>query len=868
MSTIFDSYNNIKPNNMHEFCQFDRNDDIIVGGTAVHVFHVNFNLFDLCKEFEIVYTKGLSKLFTFSSLDSTKVLDYSDGYNIFVNLSPEYTSQFDPHMVTFAQAKFILNDGTILYGERNKVNIVSTLEYSLTDKANTGTDNVDTGDFASKSDLRKEISRATVAEANLQSQIDLHNTRLTDLESRPIQNLTKVSELENDAGYLTEHQDISGKADRTELEGYQEKLNNSNIKTINGESILGAGNISTKLADSYLEKDSVKLDDCNESGIYKLINVLDNPQDSANSGYLIVNKLADDRIEQKWMSDTNQAYRIMRKTSPQEDKFYVNDKLAAKTDNEVQIASGGIYTLSGKLTGSVRIKNSGKLDYTTINLKNVDIRSSSTYAIYNDTETVLIVNILPETNNTLIVRGTSEKLSSDAALLSEDKIYVCGTGALGLFNNRGHGIKGSAIEFSGKPNIYIDAAHDGIHASSILRIADGTYYIKNAKDAFGAGRDSKPGREGKHGEIYVSGGNITIEKCTENAFQAKDAIEAGSNVSAYISVYGNTVLTLKDNFSAMEPFNADTGAIDLYNMATFHYPEGTRMPAIKDMATCYGPAKITSLGGSVILPSGTMYTLPSDGETYTLTGDFSKYKIKVTGKKVNLRFDGVYCRNENESDADPFIQYTTEGSRLELKLVDRKLNYIYKQAGVCLASNKNLVINDADQSADLYLSCPNGYGILAIGGDTRIVNDGGRYITNCKVGVYTNLLSVGDDQEKPDYTKKKNTYLYIIGNEVDVKLKSRLSASTGANTPGKIVVTPNDYGCTLIGTAINETEADQESVLLEARTDMVTPEIGVSFSRCPIAYYCTTDLATKDFINYQAFNEYQIPDNMTEDANA
>lgn len=299
MSAIFDSYNNIKPNNMHEFCQLDRHDDVVVGGTAVHVFHVNFNLFDSCKEFEIVYTKGLSKLFVFSSLDGTKALDYSDGHNIFVKLSPEYTSQFDPHMVTFAQAKFVLNDGTVLYGERNKVNIISTLEYSLTDRTNTDTDNINTGDFASKSDLRKETSRATTAEANLQSQIDSHAARLTDLESRPAQNITKVSELENDAGYLTEHQDISGKADRTELEGYQEKLNNDNIKTINGESILGAGNISTKLADSYIERDSVKLDACDESGIYKLTNVLDNPQGSANSGYLIVNKLADERIEQK-----------------------------------------------------------------------------------------------------------------------------------------------------------------------------------------------------------------------------------------------------------------------------------------------------------------------------------------------------------------------------------------------------------------------------------------------------------------------------------------------------------------------------------------------------------------------------------------
>lgn len=66
---------------------------------------------------------------------------------------------------------------------------------------------------------------------------------------------TKVSQLANDSGYLTEHQDISGKVDVTtfneykqsagsEIENKQEVLvSGTNIKTINGQSILGSGNI-------------------------------------------------------------------------------------------------------------------------------------------------------------------------------------------------------------------------------------------------------------------------------------------------------------------------------------------------------------------------------------------------------------------------------------------------------------------------------------------------------------------------------------------------------------------------------------------------------------------------------------------------
>lgn len=188
MSAIFDSYNNIKPNNMHEFCQLDRHDDIVVGGTAVHIFHVNFNLIDLCKELEVVYTKGLSKLFVFSkslggsNLSGTNALDCLDEYTVSVTLSPEDTRQFDPHQVTFVQAKFVLKDGTVLYGKRNKVNIVGTLEYSLVDKANTDADAVSAGDSASRSYEADSHQPSEQSQQKPQKELNMKTTCLYENE--------------------------------------------------------------------------------------------------------------------------------------------------------------------------------------------------------------------------------------------------------------------------------------------------------------------------------------------------------------------------------------------------------------------------------------------------------------------------------------------------------------------------------------------------------------------------------------------------------------------------------------------------------------------------------------------------------------
>ena len=51
---------------------------------------------------------------------------------------------------------------------------------------------------------------------------------------------TNVSQLNNDAGYLTEHQDLSNYATKTELSEYNKT---ENFKTINSQSIIGTGNI-------------------------------------------------------------------------------------------------------------------------------------------------------------------------------------------------------------------------------------------------------------------------------------------------------------------------------------------------------------------------------------------------------------------------------------------------------------------------------------------------------------------------------------------------------------------------------------------------------------------------------------------------
>lgn len=64
-----------------------------------------------------------------------------------------------------------------------------------------------------------------------------------DQLEQEVGNLVTKQEMES-KGYLTEHQDISGLATKEELSGKQDTLKSGeNVKTINGQSILGSGDL-------------------------------------------------------------------------------------------------------------------------------------------------------------------------------------------------------------------------------------------------------------------------------------------------------------------------------------------------------------------------------------------------------------------------------------------------------------------------------------------------------------------------------------------------------------------------------------------------------------------------------------------------
>lgn len=88
---------------------------------------------------------------------------------------------------------------------------------------------------------------------------------------------------------------------KVSVENKQDKLiSGESIKTINGEAILGKGDIkvAASLDIPYSELSAASLNDLKDEGVYKIESASDVPNSTSTSGTLHVNNLGDSHYEQ------------------------------------------------------------------------------------------------------------------------------------------------------------------------------------------------------------------------------------------------------------------------------------------------------------------------------------------------------------------------------------------------------------------------------------------------------------------------------------------------------------------------------------------------------------------------------------------
>ncbi len=472
-------------------------------------------------------------------------------------------------------------------------------------------------------------------------QIDALDDRITVLENKPeptvTQTITKVSQLENDAGYLT----------------------------------------AASLKSGYTELDDVDLDSIIVEGKYKITNATNYPVEGGDSGTLVVEEY-NKELSEEWTSENIKAIRTSLITDVDmsfDSSLVINT--VTHTESDVHLQPGGTYMLSGTLNGTVTVDayptGISQKEDTTIILNNVKIsnKTATSTIKYLDESKKLIVVLKENTKNFLfnMLDEASNLLISDAVISSEHDLIITGTGGLSIRSNSGvHGMKGSEVTISGNPVIHVSAAHDCIHGSKLVDIQYGRILLEDGND----GIESKNSAN-TQGTVRITGGTITIRNCKSNSINSRlNGIACGplTSLEFFNNAYpSNHMVFLEDITMHGESTQLTSFATYFGNPAVYEAVLGEDEDHNKI---------ITHREELALSPNGDFYETMSGDQTLEIRGYMPASvakRILCTQTKATILLNKVYIAFDGDGST---ITYSQTSSRLSVRAMDDTVNYVYQ----------------------------------------------------------------------------------------------------------------------------------------------------------------------------------------------
>lgn len=175
----------------------------------------------------------------------------------------------------------------------------------------------------------------------------------------------------------------------------------------------------------------------------------------------------------------------------------------------ITITDEGTYILSGTLDDGMVVINAEKTDKLQLVLKDADIHSGSSAAIYVPQADKVFITLAADTVNTLSNGGAFTAVDEnniDAAIYSKEDLTVNGNGSLVIDSPAGHGIvsKDDLVFTSGTYDI--TAGSHGISGKDSVRIAAGSFAISAGKDGIHAENND----DETLGFLYIAGGSFAV----------------------------------------------------------------------------------------------------------------------------------------------------------------------------------------------------------------------------------------------------------------------------------------------------------------------------------------------------------------------
>ena len=213
-----------------------------------------------------------------------------------------------------------------------------------------------------------------------------------------------------------------------------------------------------------------------------------------------------------------------------------NKSAVKAADGVITIGKAGTYELSGKGTVPIVVKAGGG-NAVRLNLKGLDLTATTTSPIYIEEATMVVINPMAGTQNTitdrhLYVKPEGESADSEkddapsAAIHSRAPLLIEGDGKLTVNGESYNGISSGDTLTVKSGNITVTAEHHGLKGKDYVLISGGTLNIKCEGD----GIKSTNTEKASLGYINITGGNITVRSDDEGIYAPSSISVSGGNL--------------------------------------------------------------------------------------------------------------------------------------------------------------------------------------------------------------------------------------------------------------------------------------------------------------------------------------------------
>lgn len=214
----------------------------------------------------------------------------------------------------------------------------------------------------------------------------------------------------------------------------------------------------------------------------------------------------------------------------------------------ITITEEGVYIVSGALSDGQIIVEADDAAKVQIVLKDAEITSATSAAIYVKSADKVFVTTAEGTENTLANGGSftaDGDTNVDGAVFAKDDITFNGSGSLTVSSPAGHGIVGKDDVKIAGGTITIDAAKHGVQANDSVRVAAAAVTITAGTDGIHVA-DSSDEEEGTESDsfFYIADGIVTISAGDDGVHADAQAILEGGTVTVTGSYEGIEALDI------------------------------------------------------------------------------------------------------------------------------------------------------------------------------------------------------------------------------------------------------------------------------------------------------------------------------------